>query len=49
MSALLELFDDGFRLDHVYGIRMNAGTEGHTMHGGGHIERPGAFYRCKIE
>ena len=34
VSALLELFDDGFRLDHVYGIRMNAGTEGHTMHGG---------------
>ena len=26
---------------------MSAGTEGHTMHGGGHIERPGAFYRYR--
>ena len=46
-AALLEVFDDGFRLDHMYGILMTAGTEGHTMHGGGHIERPGAFYRYR--
>ena len=30
-----------------YGILMTDGTEGHTMHGGGHIERPGAFYRYR--
>ena len=46
-SALLEVFDDGFRLDHMYGILMTDGTEGHTMHGGGHTERPGAFYRYR--
>ena len=34
-------------VDHMYGILMDAGTEGHTMHGGGHVERPGAFYRYR--
>jgi ectoine hydroxylase-related dioxygenase (phytanoyl-CoA dioxygenase family) len=34
MPVLLEILGDGFRLDHVYGIVMTAGTEGHVLHGG---------------
>ena len=29
---MLELLDDTFRLDHLYGIWMTQGTEGHYMH-----------------
>lgn len=36
LSFLLEILGDGFRLDHLYGIVMSAGTEGHVLHGGGH-------------
>jgi hypothetical protein len=36
MPILLEILGDGFRLDHVYGIVMTAGSEGHVLHGGGH-------------
>jgi ectoine hydroxylase-related dioxygenase (phytanoyl-CoA dioxygenase family) len=33
--TLSELLGEGFRLDHLYGIGMTAGTEGHVLHGGG--------------
>ena len=29
VDFLREILDDGFRLDHLYGILMTAGTEGH--------------------
>ncbi|MQC82614.1 MAG: hypothetical protein DWG79_01975 [Chloroflexi bacterium] len=32
---MLELLRDGFRLDHLYGIVMREGAEGHVLHGGG--------------
>ena len=31
---LTELLGDGFRLDHLYGIVMTKGAEGHVLHGG---------------
>jgi ectoine hydroxylase-related dioxygenase (phytanoyl-CoA dioxygenase family) len=36
LSFLLEILGEGFRLDHLYGIVMTPGTEGHVLHGGGH-------------
>jgi ectoine hydroxylase-related dioxygenase (phytanoyl-CoA dioxygenase family) len=33
MACLLELIGEGFRLDHLYGIVMDKGTEGHRLHG----------------
>lgn len=35
VPVLNELLGEGFRLDHLYGIGMSAGTEGHVLHGGG--------------
>ena len=35
MDCMLELLGDSFRLDHLYGIVMDKGTEGFTLHGGG--------------
>ena len=32
LAIMLELLDDTFRLDHLYGIWMTQGTEGHYMH-----------------
>ena len=31
VDFLREILDDGFRLDHLYGILMTAGTEGHVL------------------
>jgi ectoine hydroxylase-related dioxygenase (phytanoyl-CoA dioxygenase family) len=45
LSFLLEILGDGFRLDHVYGIVMTAGTEGHVLHGGGHTNDVTHGYR----
>jgi hypothetical protein len=42
---LRELLGDGFRLDHLYGIVMRAGAEGHVLHGGGVSNDPTHFYR----
>jgi Phytanoyl-CoA dioxygenase (PhyH) len=43
--VLLELLGDGFRLDHLYGILMTAGTEGHVLHGGGTADDLTSFYQ----
>jgi len=45
MPVLLELLRDGFRLDHLYGILMTAGTEGHVLHGGGTADDLTSFYQ----
>jgi ectoine hydroxylase-related dioxygenase (phytanoyl-CoA dioxygenase family) len=42
---LIEILGDGFRLDHLYGIQMRKGTEGHVLHGGGAQLSPIHFYR----
>ncbi len=42
---LLELLRDGFRLDHLYGIIMRGGTEGHTLHGAGTTDDLTHFYQ----
>lgn len=42
---LLELLRDGFRLDHVYGIVMQKGAEGHVLHGGGTADDLTHFYQ----
>ena len=42
---LVELLRDGFRLDHLYGIIMRAGTEGHVLHGGGTADDLTHFYQ----
>lgn len=42
---LLEVLRDGFRLDHVYGIVMEAGAEGHVLHGGGATDDLTHFYQ----
>ena len=44
-AVLLELLGDGFRLDHLYGILMTAGTEGHVLHGSGTSDSLTHFYR----
>ncbi len=35
LDCMLELLDDGFRVDTIYGIVMDKGTEGLALHGGG--------------
>ncbi len=35
VPCLIELLGDGFHLDHIYGILMDRGTEGLSLHGGG--------------
>lgn len=47
VEVLREILDDGFRLDHLYGILMTAGTEGHVLHGGGHTANPTHYYRFR--
>ena len=42
---LNELLREGFRLDHVYGIIMRKGTEGHVLHGGGTTDDLTHFYQ----
>lgn len=42
---LTEFLRDGFRLDHVYGIVMQAGAEGHVLHGGGTTDDLTHFYQ----
>jgi ectoine hydroxylase-related dioxygenase (phytanoyl-CoA dioxygenase family) len=45
VPVLVELLRDGFRLDHLYGIVMTAGTEGHVLHGGGTADDLTSFYQ----
>ena len=45
VPALVELLQDGFRLDHAYGIVMNTGAEGHVQHGGGTTDDFSHFYQ----
>jgi ectoine hydroxylase-related dioxygenase (phytanoyl-CoA dioxygenase family) len=47
VECLREILDDGFRLDHLYGILMTTGTEGHVLHGGGHAANPTHYYRFR--
>jgi ectoine hydroxylase-related dioxygenase (phytanoyl-CoA dioxygenase family) len=47
MTVLLEILGDGFRLDHLYGIVMTRGAEGHVLHGGGANDEMPHFYRCQ--
>ena len=42
---LNELLREGFRLDHLYGIIMRKGTEGHVLHGGGTTDDLTHFYQ----
>ncbi len=42
---LEELLGGGFRLDHLYGIVMRRGAEGHTLHGGGTADDLTSFYQ----
>jgi ectoine hydroxylase-related dioxygenase (phytanoyl-CoA dioxygenase family) len=42
---LNELLREGFRLDHLYGIIMRQGTEGHVLHGGGTTDDLTHFYQ----
>lgn len=42
---LIDILGEGFRLDHLYGIQMRRGTEGHVLHGGGAQLSPIHFYR----
>ena len=42
---LTELLGGGFRLDHLYGIMMEKGTEGHVLHGGGTADDLTHFYQ----
>jgi ectoine hydroxylase-related dioxygenase (phytanoyl-CoA dioxygenase family) len=49
MSVLVEILGDGFRLDHLYGIYMTAGTEGFVLHGGGVSNNFSSFYRYRNE
>jgi hypothetical protein len=41
LGVMMELLDDGFRLDHMFGIAMSPGTEGHVMH---YIANASAYY-----
>ena len=45
VPALVEILRDGFRIDHVYGIVMDAGAEGHVLHGGGTADDFSHFYQ----
>ena len=45
VSPMHELLREGFRLDHVYGIVMEAGSEGHVLHGGGTADDLAHFYQ----
>jgi ectoine hydroxylase-related dioxygenase (phytanoyl-CoA dioxygenase family) len=47
IKVLLEILGDGFRLDHLYGILMTAGTEGFVLHGGGASNNVTSFYRYR--
>jgi hypothetical protein len=49
MHVLLEILGEGFRLDHLYGIVMTAGTEGFVLHGGGASNSVTSFYRYRNE
>ncbi len=42
---MLELLRDGYRLDHLYGIVMEKGAEGHVLHGGGTADDFTHFYQ----
>ncbi len=45
VPPLVEILRHDFRLDHVYGIVMEAGAEGHTLHGGGTADDLAHFYQ----
>ncbi len=45
LPYLQELLGDGFRLDHLYGILMRKGAEGHVLHGGGARDDAIQFYQ----
>ncbi|MDA0710513.1 MAG: phytanoyl-CoA dioxygenase family protein [bacterium] len=42
---LAELLREDYRLDHLYGIVMEKGAEGHTLHGGGTADDLTHFYQ----
>jgi len=44
VPVLAELLGDGFRLDHYYGIYLEAGAETLGLHGGGTPHDPSQFY-----
>tara|TARA_A100001037_G_C15106141_1_gene616549 strand:- start:205 stop:1008 length:804 start_codon:yes stop_codon:yes gene_type:complete len=45
LPHLLEVLRDGLRLDHLYGIITDAGSEGHVLHGGGTADDLTHFYQ----
>ena len=45
LPRLIELLGEGCRLDHLYGIVMRKGTEGHVLHGAGTSNDLTHFYR----
>ncbi len=49
VPVLTEILGEGFRLDHLYGIAMEAGSEGHVLHGGGTHSYPIHHYECRNE
>lgn len=44
LGAMREVLGGGFRLDHMFGISMTKGTEGHVMHA---IQNSAAYYRVQ--
>ncbi len=45
VPPLQELLGEGFRLDHVYGIIMREGAEGHKLHGGATSDNLTSFFQ----
>ena len=45
LPRLNEILGEGCRLDHLYGIVMRKGTEGHVLHGAGTSNDLTHFYR----
>jgi ectoine hydroxylase-related dioxygenase (phytanoyl-CoA dioxygenase family) len=45
VPPLVEILRDGFRVDHIYGIVMETGAEGHVQHGGGTVDDLSHFYQ----
>src|SRR5437868_1542908 len=44
---LEEILDEGYRLDHLYGIRMRAGDGGRALHGGATPFDPSTAYEIR--
>ncbi|MFB6135912.1 MAG: phytanoyl-CoA dioxygenase family protein [Halobacteriaceae archaeon] len=47
MGVLRDLLGDGFRLDHYYGIYLDAGADPLVLHGGGTPYDPAQFYHSQ--